>query len=378
MNCPSMKIKPVLAAVAMFTGCYVPSYGQNAEDVMQSLNLEDPGAYSNPAVEIWKDLLDKATNAERVTNPMVGDGMGNQRTSGPLVRGYIFAKEFKEGDMTVIASIYRAWDQVCDNGPNTSTSTVTWANCPVRLKITEAGRSRIVEDITCVTTDALTEASSAPDDRNYAAFIPNLGIQFNVASNGRYAKDCTKLVRFGKAGTAPAQPKTLDEEEPFPSGAVTAKYSDTQGRTCKQIVSESEFSHWVCSAPGGRKVQFMDTGLVAAVRFGESTNTELEPGFRVAGDMIGKKIEWRIREGKPFAGILRHFTRGADDNPSQVLVVTKVNGKEACHIGYINARLKNANQQAAEIADNTAHAFKCGTDRPVRIGNPKLRLESDD
>ncbi|WP_262267302.1 MULTISPECIES: hypothetical protein [Microvirga] len=360
-----MNLKLAFAAAITFMGCSVPAYAQNAEDVMHPLDLSEPGIYSNPAVEMWKDLLDKA-NAER---------KGNPATSG-LVPGYVFAKEFKDGDTTVLASVYRAWDMVCDNGPNSSTSAVDWGTCPVRVKITHGGGSRIVEDTVCTTITALVDASNGLNDKNYAAFIPKVGIQFNVASKGRYAKECTKLVRLDKAGPAAVKPDKVAEASPPPSGAVTAVYSDTQGRTCKQIASESEFSHWSCSAPGGRRAQFMDTGLIAAVRFGDSTNTELEPGFQVSGDMIGKKIEWRVRDGKPFAGILRHFTRDADDNPSQVLVVTKVNGREACHIGYINARSKNANQQAAEIADNTAHTFKCGTDRPVRIGNPQIRLES--
>ncbi|MCB8823181.1 hypothetical protein [Microvirga rosea] len=363
-----MKLKFAFAASATFMSCTLPAFAQNAEDVMHPLDLREPGIYSHPAVEIWKDLLDKA-NAER---------KGNPATSGQLVPGYVFAKEFKDGDTTVLASIYRAWDTVCDNGPNSSTSTVDWGTCPVRIKVTEGGRSRIVEDDVCTTITALVDASNAPDDKNYAAFIPNVGIQFNVASKGRYAKECTKLVRLDRARSATAKLDKMGEPLPPPTGTITAVYSDTQGKTCKQIVSESEFSHWSCSAPGGRRAQFMDTGLVAAVRFGDSTNTQLEPGFQVSGGMIGKKIEWRVRDGRPFAGILRYFTRGADDKPSQVLVVTKVNGNEACHIGYVSARLKNANQQAAEVADNTAHTFKCGTDRPIRIGNPQIRLESDD
>jgi len=39
-------------------------------------------------------------------------------------------------------------------------------------------------------------------------------------------------------------------------------------------------------------------------------------------------------------------------------------------MAYVNARLKNANQQAAEIADTKAHAFKCGVHRPIKVGNP--------
>ena len=115
---------------------------------------------------------------------------------------------------------------------------------------------------------------------------------------------------------------------------------------------------------------FGDTGNIAIVRFGEPTNTRLEPEFRLDGDVVGKKIEWRLRDGKPFATILRFFVRDDSDKSHQVLVVTKIDGKDACHMAYVNARLKNANQQAAEIADTKAHGFKCGVHRPIKVGNP--------
>jgi len=92
------------------------------------------------------------------------------------------------------------------------------------------------------------------------------------------------------------EPIDFNETTPPPAAPVTVVYSETQGKTCKQTASESELSEWVCSAPGGRTVLFGDTGNIAIVRFGAPTNTRLEPEFRVDGDMIGKKIEWRLRE----------------------------------------------------------------------------------
>lgn len=192
-----MKLNFALAAAVALMGSFSPVNAQNTEDVMHPLDLSEPGIYSNPAIEMWKDLLDKAI-AGRKANPA---------TSSQPLAGYVFAKEFKDGDTTVLASIYRAWDTVCDNGQNSSTTKVGWGTCPVRVKITEGGKSRIVEDTVCTTITALVDPANRPDDKNYAAFIPNLGIQFNVASKGRYAKECTKLVRFGKASTAPSQTK---------------------------------------------------------------------------------------------------------------------------------------------------------------------------
>jgi hypothetical protein len=39
-------------------------------------------------------------------------------------------------------------------------------------------------------------------------------------------------------------------------------------------------------------------------------------------------------------------------------------------MAYVDATIKDANAKAAEIADANAASFKCGTDKPQRIGNP--------
>jgi hypothetical protein len=40
-------------------------------------------------------------------------------------------------------------------------------------------------------------------------------------------------------------------------------------------------------------------------------------------------------------------------------------------MAYVNALLKDANKQAAEIADTKAHAFKCGVHKPIKVGGAK-------
>ena len=74
-------------------------------------------------------------------------------------------------------------------------------------------------------------------------------------------------------------------------------------------------------------------------------------------------IEWRftIREKRkvPFAMIVRYFTQ-MDGRKGEVLVVTRIAGKEACHVGYVDA-LANANAivLARRIADERARTFDC-------------------
>ncbi|MFD0466565.1 hypothetical protein ACFQY9_36375 [Microvirga aerilata] len=116
---------------------------------------------------------------------------------------------------------------------------------------------------------------------------------------------------------------------------------------------------------------FGDTGGIMVVRFGEPTNTTWEPEFWPSKNGFGKKIEWRVRDGKPFASILRFFLGNIDGKDAEVLAVTKVEGKDACHMAYVNARPKDANKQAAEIADTKAHAFRCGAHKPIKVGGAK-------
>ncbi|MEQ1697405.1 MAG: hypothetical protein ABL901_16355 [Hyphomicrobiaceae bacterium] len=80
-------------------------------------------------------------------------------------------------------------------------------------------------------------------------------------------------------------------------------------------------------------------------------------------------IEWRftIKEKRkvPFAMIVRYFTE-MNGRKGEVLVVTRIAGKEACHVGYVDA-LANANAivLARRIADERARTFDCRTDPSI-------------
>ncbi|MFD0466564.1 hypothetical protein ACFQY9_36370 [Microvirga aerilata] len=191
---------------------------------MKIYDLRTSGVHSEPAVEMWKDLIDKADAERRKAR----DGSTN---AGP-VPGYVFGKEFKDSDTTVIASIYRAYDSACDNGPNSGTSKQFWATCPARVKVMEGGSSRTVEGTVCVTTEGLgLEGKQALQRNNFAVHVPKLGVFFNVTDKGSFVSDCTKEVRYGIFPEQEPEPALIDLEDtsPPPAGAVTAVYSDTQG-----------------------------------------------------------------------------------------------------------------------------------------------------
>jgi hypothetical protein len=88
---------------------------------------------------------------------------------------------------------------------------------------------------------------------------------------------------------------------------------------------------------------------------------------------IHTKIEFRVkRSGKqPFASILRYFTESGEGRPKgQMLVVSKIEGREACHMAYVDAqKAANPNEMARQIADSMAQTFRCGRDEAKEIAD---------
>jgi hypothetical protein len=115
---------------------------------------------------------------------------------------------------------------------------------------------------------------------------------------------------------------------------------------CKGL-AEDDLRFFVGYGPNGQK----QTG------FGQTL-----PSFNT----IHNKIEFRIRRGgkSPYASILRYFTDGGDGQPKgQMLVVAKIEGREACHMAYIDAlRGPDPNEAARKLADSMAPTFRCGRD----------------
>jgi hypothetical protein len=87
-------------------------------------------------------------------------------------------------------------------------------------------------------------------------------------------------------------------------------------------------------------------------------------------------IEWRARDGKPFAIIQRWHL---DDNGDQdkngrptakpMLAVTRLPPGAVCHVAYIDVQANpDANELARNAADEAARGFKCGRDEVKVIG----------
>ncbi len=95
---------------------------------------------------------------------------------------------------------------------------------------------------------------------------------------------------------------------------------------------------------------------------------------------INNVIEWRSKNGKPYAAIVRFFIQnshldnndGDKANLGQVLVVHRVaksSKGQTCIVGMVDARANaNANVLARQIADKLATSFNCATDKAEYLG----------
>lgn len=151
---------------------------------------------------------------------------------------------------------------------------------------------------------------------------------------------------------------------PNSGSAAEVTYSDTHGSHCRQLVEKSELSTYTCRGPKGRSLTVVDAGMIGGILFGAGQKqVEWQPSTQIAGDGIGKKVEWRSLSGAPYAAIHRmHTPRGS------VLVVTHLSSSGSCHVGYVDGATPSANIKAAELADTSRDTFRCGIDKTTTIG----------
>lgn len=90
-------------------------------------------------------------------------------------------------------------------------------------------------------------------------------------------------------------------------------------------------------------------------------------------------IEWRLRNGLPFAVIERWRVVTDDEGNSNTwLVVSALHDDDTCPVHYVAGSYPNANEEARRAADEIAAGFNCKTDRPgysSTIGAPPIDLE---
>ena len=165
-----------------------------------------------------------------------------------------------------------------------------------------------------------------------------------------------------------------------PAHAQESAYTKINfGKTCTIIDQYEQGLNAICSGYTGYPILFSEGDLRQMVRFGHVTKLGAQWESFGEFNRANDTVEWRLKDKKPYAAILRYFIENSNQNgeytkklEGQVLVVSTVGTYDkptSCVVGYVDAREhKQANLMAQQIADTKAESFICGKDKPEFSG----------
>jgi hypothetical protein len=144
--------------------------------------------------------------------------------------------------------------------------------------------------------------------------------------------------------------------------AVSGGHRDGKAHLCKGLAG---YPVYVSEGPAGTYLSF---GANAATR--QAAQQTLK-AFNTLFDKSGRRstVEWRfvVREQRPvpYATIVRYFTQGAT-GAGEVLVVTRITDRDACHVAYVDALAnEDAIVLARKLADTVAKNGRCPSEPAV-------------
>ncbi len=153
-------------------------------------------------------------------------------------------------------------------------------------------------------------------------------------------------------------------------------------RSCEVIEKGDEYVYagtWRCTGEAGLDIVIASGDDRDYVGFGAKAaqTCSFKKTFNRFNTALSP-VEWRIRNGKPFAAIQR-FRVVTDDEGGNMtwLVVTALKGEEACPVSYVAGSYPDANAVARTMADGEAPNFDCATDVPTvnsTVGEPGITL----
>jgi len=159
------------------------------------------------------------------------------------------------------------------------------------------------------------------------------------------------------------------------AGAAESAYTDFDPKKCRHTPGKEveDYGEWRCKGFKGIPIHMSAGDQRIYVSYGKNAKDEPAASQTLASfNGEGRRIEWRLDKGKPFATIMRWSATRTDEKGDPVrgstLVVTRL-GQSVCHVGYVDGRAnKNANELARKIADEHARNFDCKKDKPIVLG----------
>ena len=148
------------------------------------------------------------------------------------------------------------------------------------------------------------------------------------------------------------------------AGAASAPrsvYSDLSDKACKITFESDEGDRVDQECPGVLgytlwKNRDDDRDTLTLVKDGKEQTLNFYGHVTEQLNYLGDKAEWRVRDGKPMALIVRmYFSNPETSKKEQRLIVAKVGPGESCVTQIINAsKVPNANAVAQRVADHAA------------------------
>ena len=158
-------------------------------------------------------------------------------------------------------------------------------------------------------------------------------------------------------------------------GPATSAYTDVDLDRCSRVsrVEEGDSSIWRCRGHGGIPLWVLSGDGRFDVDAGENNDQfESQPGF----NNPPRRIEWRLRAGRPRAIIYRLHLTG-DGNDGRTLLGVETIGRSGqwagCLIAWVDGDVPNANALAGRIADRDNRRFRCGHTEPEHWTRRGLR-----
>lgn len=151
---------------------------------------------------------------------------------------------------------------------------------------------------------------------------------------------------------------------------ISSVYTKLDLKKCKLVDSSDKEGSWAeftCKGYKDMAVRVAEGDLRFFVSYGPDARKQVAASQTLGPfNTIHHTLEWRVKkqagEWVPFATILRYFWDSGDGRKGQTLIVTKLDGNEACHVAHIKADGNaNANAEAREAADRESHAFDCAS-----------------
>lgn len=156
-------------------------------------------------------------------------------------------------------------------------------------------------------------------------------------------------------------------------------YTDTDPSNCITLALEPGYSaELACPGYKGYPLLIREGDLRMFISYGFAARDEMAAGQTMPNfNTIGEKLEWLIADHpdlgeQPVASILRYYLdRSAGFIPdTQVLVVTRIEPGNTCHVAYIDALANpNANVLARQTAADLVPGWDCRTMEVRRVGN---------